>query len=284
MWDEGELMDELARDFLVIALDCRGHGLSGKPHDPDLYGAEMGEDVIRLLDHLKLPKAHLVGYSMGTRVIGKLLVTHPERFVSATLGSGVFTQWDSKAQQSAERRARRTEERGRSGQRFFWETEDQDFQALAAVLRGRRSEAVTVEEIGQITVPVLAVIGSEEGQVPAAKNLTRLLPSSKLVVINGAKHRGEQATLTHPEFLAAVREFIRSHSGSKQSHSPQLEDPTRSISPVSKPRHHTAPISPSRYKPLICIELSSPSTMFLHATSSVHLVRARAANSDGRSI
>src|SRR5436190_11906301 len=50
--------------FQVIALDCRGHGKSDKPHDPAKYGPEMAADVVRLLDHLKIEKAHLVGYSM----------------------------------------------------------------------------------------------------------------------------------------------------------------------------------------------------------------------------
>ena len=42
----------------AIALDCRGHGKSEKPHDPEKYGPEMAADVVRLLDHLKIEKAH----------------------------------------------------------------------------------------------------------------------------------------------------------------------------------------------------------------------------------
>src|SRR4051794_6637350 len=49
--------------FQVIAIDCRGHGKSDKPHDPDKYGPEMAADVVRLLDHLAIEKAHLIGYS-----------------------------------------------------------------------------------------------------------------------------------------------------------------------------------------------------------------------------
>jgi pimeloyl-ACP methyl ester carboxylesterase len=40
-------MHTLARDFCVIALDCRGHGKSDKPHDASKYGNEMIEDVAR---------------------------------------------------------------------------------------------------------------------------------------------------------------------------------------------------------------------------------------------
>jgi pimeloyl-ACP methyl ester carboxylesterase len=57
--------EKLAKHYRVIALDCRGHGKSDKPHDPARYGAEHAEDVVRLLDHLGIKKAHVVGYSMG---------------------------------------------------------------------------------------------------------------------------------------------------------------------------------------------------------------------------
>ncbi len=47
--------------FQVIALDCRGHGNSDKPHEKEKYGPEMAADVVRLLDHLKIKRAHLIG-------------------------------------------------------------------------------------------------------------------------------------------------------------------------------------------------------------------------------
>jgi pimeloyl-ACP methyl ester carboxylesterase len=55
----------LAKDHQVIALDVRGHGLSDKPTKEEAYGPELVEDIVRLLDHLKIKKAHIVGYSMG---------------------------------------------------------------------------------------------------------------------------------------------------------------------------------------------------------------------------
>src|ERR1051325_9135021 len=61
----GTAIKPLSESYQVIALDCRGHGKSDKPTDPKMYGREMGEDVIRLMDHLHIAKAHVVGYSMG---------------------------------------------------------------------------------------------------------------------------------------------------------------------------------------------------------------------------
>src|SRR5262245_2749610 len=76
------VLDPLAKDYRVIAFDCRGHGLSGKPHDPARYGLECVEDAVRLLDHLKLPKAHVIGYSMGGATALKLATIHPDRVAS----------------------------------------------------------------------------------------------------------------------------------------------------------------------------------------------------------
>lgn len=65
--------------FQLIAIDCRGHGESDKPHDPAQYGVEMAADVVRLLDHLKIERAHLIGYSSGAFIAGYVAATHPDR-------------------------------------------------------------------------------------------------------------------------------------------------------------------------------------------------------------
>jgi len=49
MWDP--VRADLSSRYWVIAMDCRGHGRSGKPHDPGAYGIAMVNDVIALLDH-----------------------------------------------------------------------------------------------------------------------------------------------------------------------------------------------------------------------------------------
>jgi len=75
--------------YRVIAMDCRGHGQSGKPHDPGQYGLEMVQDVLRLLDHLRIDRAHIVGYSMGGGIAAQLLVRYPSRVKTVTLlGAG----------------------------------------------------------------------------------------------------------------------------------------------------------------------------------------------------
>src|SRR5687767_3727453 len=53
-WIQNGFFANLAKDYRVIAFDLRGHGKSGKPYDPGAYGAEVVQDAVRLLDHLKI--------------------------------------------------------------------------------------------------------------------------------------------------------------------------------------------------------------------------------------
>src|SRR5436305_6678681 len=46
----------------------------------------MAADVVRLLDHLKIEKAHLIGYSSGAFIAGKVAATHPQRVLSVVYG------------------------------------------------------------------------------------------------------------------------------------------------------------------------------------------------------
>jgi pimeloyl-ACP methyl ester carboxylesterase len=64
-WVETGVLPTLATDYRVIALDYRGHGKSDKPHDPKSYGLQMGQDVVRLLDHLHIARAHIVATRWG---------------------------------------------------------------------------------------------------------------------------------------------------------------------------------------------------------------------------
>ena len=82
-WMLPRVFQRLARRYRVIALDIRGHGRSGKPWDPALYGLELVEDVVRLMDYLGIARAHVVGYSLGGFIALKLALRHPERLLSA---------------------------------------------------------------------------------------------------------------------------------------------------------------------------------------------------------
>ncbi|HEY2081385.1 MAG TPA: alpha/beta hydrolase [Verrucomicrobiae bacterium] len=85
-WDSLGVTHFLANHFQVVTMDCRGHGQSDKPEAEDAYGINMVEDVVRLMDHLRIQQARIVGYSMGAVIAMKLAVMHPGRVEQIILG------------------------------------------------------------------------------------------------------------------------------------------------------------------------------------------------------
>lgn len=136
----------LARDYQVIALDVRGHGLSDKPSKEEAYGPELVEDVVRLLDHLEIKKAHLVGYSMGGIIAGNFMVKHPDRVLSGALGGMGWLK------------------EGGAGQYFFTQIGKDDPHARALTICGRSMArlALTEDDIKSIRVPVTVLIGERD--------------------------------------------------------------------------------------------------------------------------
>src|ERR1700693_1274959 len=71
----------------VIALANRGHAASTNLYEPAAYhSAIMADDVRALIDHLGLPRADVMGYSMGARNAVFLALAHPDHVRSAVLG------------------------------------------------------------------------------------------------------------------------------------------------------------------------------------------------------
>lgn len=225
------LFATLAKEYRVITPDQRGHGKSDKPHDPKKYGHEMAEDVVRLLDHLKVEKAHLVGYSMGASVAGTLLVTHPDRLSSVTFGGGGPRFKPSKeymelfavtADSLAEGnglvpmilsgagggKATFTKEQAIAMSKQQLGTSDQ--KALAAVLRGNTRIEIAEENLKANTVPVLFVYGDLEWKHNLAliAESAKVLPKAEVVVVKGADHLN---TPGRPEWRAAVQDFLRAN-------------------------------------------------------------------------
>jgi pimeloyl-ACP methyl ester carboxylesterase len=219
------------KGYRVLALDHRGHGSSDKPHDAKKYGAEMAEDVVRLLDHLKVRKAHVVGYSMGAMVAGKLLVAHPDRLLGLTFGGGgpllsppkAFTDVIDATAESLEKgkgivplvvsltpggEPKPTAEQAAAFSEQFVGTKDQ--KALAAVLRSQKGWEVTEAEVKANKVPVQFVYGDREVGflqeiIAGAK---KALPKAGEVVVEKGDHG---STMTTPEFRKAVLEFLQAN-------------------------------------------------------------------------
>ena len=232
-WMDTGVFANLTKDHRVIAFDVRGHGKSAGPHDPKAYGNEMSQDIVRLLDHLGIRRAHIVGYSMGGRIVTKLLTTNPERFLTATLGGFGEVNWTAADDQVAEAEAAETERglfralilsiaptdepvptdeaiRQRSQQIIGY---GNDPMALAALVRTRRDLAVTEAQLAAVRVPTEAIVGSADSRLAAVNHLKMVLPALKVVVVQGAVHSttNERGAARRPEFCNTIREFIAAH-------------------------------------------------------------------------
>lgn len=226
-WVGPGVLPALSQNYQVIALDNRGHGLSDKPTTPEAYGIKFVDDVIALMDHLKIKKAHVVGYSMGGFITAKLLTTHPERLLTATLGGAGWAHLDDDRAplvalaESLEQgkglgplftfltpkgEAPPTEERIQSMNQMLLSFNDA--KALAAMTRSFESFAVPEEKLRANKLPVLALIGEKDPVKDGVDKLDGVLANLKIVVIPGANH---MSAMAHPAFVSNLKSFLAEH-------------------------------------------------------------------------
>jgi pimeloyl-ACP methyl ester carboxylesterase len=195
----------------VIAYDNRGHGKSEKIYDPDVYGAPtMAEDARRLLDHLSIARADVMGYSMGARIATFLALAHPERVRSLILGGlginmvrGVVGSGPIAKALEAPRIEDVTNETARSFRAFAEQTKS-DLKALAACIRGPR-EKIMPARLATIAVPTLIAVGSKDVIAGPGGELATLIRGSQFLDIPGRDH---MRTVGDATFKQGVLDFL----------------------------------------------------------------------------
>jgi pimeloyl-ACP methyl ester carboxylesterase len=148
-WRITGILGDLAKDHRVIALDLPGHGRSDRPDKEEAYGLQLVKDIVLLLDHLKIEKAHIVGYSLGGMVVMKFVASHPDRVLSATIGGMGWFRDGSSLQKLWERMP------ARPGSR-----------TPPAFIRSVGKLALTEEELKKIDVPVEILVGDRDPVKP----------------------------------------------------------------------------------------------------------------------
>lgn len=175
-WIETKIMPTLVNQqiFRVIALDLRGHGRSGKPASAKL-DAETARDVVRLLDHLKIPRVHVVGYGLGANIAAYLATVHADRFITMTLAGGAHV-------------------------------------SAAAAGDDRGELAVTDERMKAVKVPSLGLIGTRDPALRELLQLKAVMPRLVRMVSLGDETHGSAPR--NPEFVLAIQYFLRYHPAS----------------------------------------------------------------------
>ena len=219
----------LAKDHRAIAIDLRGHGKSGKPTAANAYGEEMARDVLRLLDHLKIQRAHIAGYSLGAFIAARFATLHPDRLISVIYIAALpLRDGDTIMEKFAHESATELESDmpfkslainlQPPGSKPLSDDEIRkavaplvaanDVKALAALWRGYKTLSISNRQLSSISVPQIVLIGSEDISAAGVPELKKTHPTIRTLVVQGAQHGGPEGVMRRPEFLATLREFL----------------------------------------------------------------------------
>ena len=202
----------------VIAYDVRGFGKSTKLTDVGRYGDAMVEDVIALLDHLKIDRAHLVGHSMGALIAANVAVARPERVASASLVTGPVyndsatfargtAQWLRDLQSGVGLRKflpwllpglPDSVARGMSAQTMA----SNDSVALVTTMRSFPALSISTSSMAGASVPVFVSVGGRDPLAPHSRTLAKHWPKAQFLELPGVDH---VAVMNHPQVIAGIR-------------------------------------------------------------------------------
>jgi len=210
--------------YRVVAFDCRGHGESGKPHDPKSYGHDvMARDAVTVMDAAGLERPFVMGYSMGGSIGMQILLNHPQRVAKLIVGGVGGSYLDPSLGEMAIVDATRRETiaegllaRDKStiadptakAFREFAEQPGKDRLALAACMRGDR-KPFTAADLATAARPVLVVCGEKDNLTGPPGPLAAAFPRGRAVTVPGRDHMTAVGDKVYKE---AVLQFLKEPS------------------------------------------------------------------------
>ena len=201
------LCDRFSRDFRVILADSRGHGRTADGSGPLTYG-RLTFDLVRLLDHLGIDRAHVVGHSMGAITGLHLLVDFPDRVRTVTLLAGAYhvanyrpdAYEDMKRELDAVIRGEKVTSRWASKPVTVLK------KLRDSLLEGPTFRLQTLETIDRPTLIVAA--GQDTFFAPSvAREMHAHIKGSELIIFPAATHRVQVTNVN--DLVPAIRDFVR---------------------------------------------------------------------------
>jgi pimeloyl-ACP methyl ester carboxylesterase len=194
----------------LIAIDCRGHGESEKPHDPEDYEeGRMAMDVIAVLAALEIAEFDVMGYSMGAQLAIRLMHDAPGRVRRAVLG-GLGENYFRFSKERADIIARALLAKDPSKIsdpvakefRIFCEKAGDDLLAMAACIR-RPHQIFSAEELHVLPQPVAVVCGAEDNLIGSPEPLAQAFRDGRLVIIPKRNHHSTVGDRVYKDAVVA---------------------------------------------------------------------------------
>jgi len=185
--------------------------------------------VVRLLDHLKIQRAHVVGYSLGAMIAGRLATLHPERLISVVyLASLPLLDSNTYMQPFAEASIKELESdlpfrslvaavqapgaKAQSDAELRKMMEPliaaNDVKAFSALWRGYKTLIVSDQQLRKQNVPSILITGSEDVSAAGVPDLNKRHPQIRTLIVPGAEHGGPAGVMRRAEFMTTLREFL----------------------------------------------------------------------------
>lgn len=200
------MVPHLARKYRVVRMDLRGHGSSEvPPSDRPLTLERLTQDVLELLDHLQVEKAHFLGVSGGGYLAQQLAIHHPQRVASILLfasrpgfkdsqGASWIPEMERKGLRAflAETISDRLplEHVGQAQVDWFLDEMSRNDPAFVKRFVLYMTSQYWMDDLAKIRCPTLIVApgGETIGNASAYAEMQRLIPSSQLLVYEDACH------------------------------------------------------------------------------------------------
>ncbi len=208
MWFNTGIAPEIAKHHRVVAIDNRNHGQSDKPQPG---GSGRAQDVVELMDHLKIERAHIHGYSMGGGIVASLLGMIPARFITAGFGGSGMNETtaafraEAEAMDDALPKATGADAEGMDR-----------FRSRVAAARPAGSPQAApaptapVVDLAKLNIPMLAVNGSFDNPYRKSHRLWREAQTFQNVILPGKTHLTAIAAGAPPDaqYIQVIAKFI----------------------------------------------------------------------------